>query len=82
MTALSSADPGRPIDWEMDSRVQAAQKAPGSNVPGRITSRRCCAIQPDQAQARGLTALTGPDQGGYGVRVAGLDQTGHVSGGR
>ena len=27
MTALSSADPGRPIDWEMDSRWQAARKA-------------------------------------------------------
>jgi len=26
MTALSSADPGRPIDWEMDSRWQAALK--------------------------------------------------------
>jgi hypothetical protein len=28
MTALSTADPGRPIDWEMDSRVQAARRAP------------------------------------------------------
>jgi len=26
MTALSSADPGRPIDWQMESRWQAALK--------------------------------------------------------
>jgi hypothetical protein len=28
MTALSSADPGRPIDWATDSRAQAARNAP------------------------------------------------------
>jgi hypothetical protein len=28
MTALSSADPGRPIDWEMDSRAQARRNRP------------------------------------------------------
>jgi hypothetical protein len=28
MTALSSADPGLPIDWEMPSRAQAVRKAP------------------------------------------------------
>ena len=28
MTALSSAEPGRPIDWTMESRVQAARMAP------------------------------------------------------
>jgi hypothetical protein len=28
MTALSSADPGRPIDWEMDSRWQACRNRP------------------------------------------------------
>jgi hypothetical protein len=26
MTALSSADPGRPIDWQMPSRSHAARK--------------------------------------------------------
>jgi hypothetical protein len=28
MTALSSADPGLPIDWQAPSRWQAARKAP------------------------------------------------------
>ena len=28
MTALSSADPGRPIDWQTESRWQAARNAP------------------------------------------------------
>ena len=28
MTALSSADPGLPIDWQAPSRAQAARKAP------------------------------------------------------
>ena len=28
MTALSSADPGPPIDWRMDSRSHAARNAP------------------------------------------------------
>jgi hypothetical protein len=28
MTALSSADPGRPIDWQAESRWQTARKAP------------------------------------------------------
>ncbi len=27
ITALSSADPGRPIDWEMASRVQAPRNS-------------------------------------------------------
>ncbi len=30
MTALSSADPGRPIDWQAPSRAQAARKAPAA----------------------------------------------------
>ena len=29
MTALSSAEPGRPIDWRMPSRAQAARNGPG-----------------------------------------------------
>ena len=28
MTALSSAEPGRPIDWRMPSRPQAARTVP------------------------------------------------------
>ena len=28
ITALSSADPGRPIDWRMPNRPQAARKRP------------------------------------------------------
>ena len=35
------------------SGLQAAQGQPGNSVPSRITSRRCCVIQPDQARALG-----------------------------
>ena len=40
MTALSSADPGRPIDWETDSRVQAARNKPAVySLPWSVLSR-------------------------------------------
>jgi len=34
MTALSSADPGLPSDWRMESRWQAARKAPAVQPRG------------------------------------------------
>jgi hypothetical protein len=40
MTALSSADPGRPIDWETDSRLQAARNAAAVySLPWSVLSR-------------------------------------------
>ena len=40
MTALSSAEPGRPIDWEMESRWQAARNAPAVySLPRSLLNR-------------------------------------------
>ena len=40
MAALSSAEPGRPIDWEMPSRVQAARTRPAVySLPWSVLSR-------------------------------------------
>ena len=40
MTALSSADPGLPIDWQAPSRWQAARKAPAVySLPRSVLSR-------------------------------------------
>src|SRR5437763_8065069 len=37
MTALSSAEPGRPIDWTMPSRSQAARTRPGQYTSAEFT---------------------------------------------
>jgi hypothetical protein len=40
MTALSSADPGRPIDWETDSRSQASRNRPAVySLPWSVLNR-------------------------------------------
>jgi hypothetical protein len=40
ITALSSADPTRPIDWAMPHRVQAVWKVPAVNsLPWSLLSR-------------------------------------------
>jgi hypothetical protein len=40
MTALSSADPGRPIDWWIPSRAQAARNIPAVySLPRSLLNR-------------------------------------------
>jgi hypothetical protein len=52
--ALSSADPGRPIDWEMDSRVQAARNSRAVySLPWSV-----CMMTPGTAPPRTATAIT------------------------
>ena len=59
--ALSSADPGRPIDWEMASRSHAAWKAPAvyslpwsvwKMTPGTCPPRTATAIASPVGQVR------------------------------
>jgi len=52
--ALSSADPGRPIDWQMESRWQAARNASAVySLPWSVWK-----ITPGTAPPRTATAIT------------------------
>ena len=54
MTALSSADPGRPIDWEMPSRAQAWRTRPAVySLPLSV-----CMMTPGTWPPRTATAMT------------------------
>jgi hypothetical protein len=51
---LSSADPGRPIDWEMPSRSQACRTRPAMySLP-----RPMCMMTPETCPPRTATAIT------------------------
>ena len=53
MTALSSADPGLPVDWQAPSRWQAARKAPAVySLP-----RSVCMMTPGTWPQRTATAM-------------------------
>ena len=53
MTALSSADPGRPIDWRMPSRAQAARTIPAVySLPWSV-----CMMTPGTCPPRTATAM-------------------------
>ena len=53
ITALSSADPGRPIDWETASRVQACRNSRAVySLPWSV-----CMMTPGTAPPRTATAM-------------------------
>jgi hypothetical protein len=53
MTALSSADPGRPMDWRMPNRVQAVRKYPAVySLPPSV-----CSTTPATCPPRTATAI-------------------------
>src|SRR5216683_1573731 len=59
MAALSSAEPGRPIDWEMPSRVQAARTRPAVYSADSTGDRNASTVRSCDARARAASAGCG-----------------------